>query len=292
MKIIRKFKYYKFLYSPSKKTIDLLPNIQSDLILITIAYNNPEFILLQISLLKENFKDNFFHCIIDNSSNPGVREEIYKICKEERVSYYEAPKNHYINNKSHAAAMHWAYFQVIRKYKFDYFGFLDHDIFPISSFSLNRRIKQGIYGRVVNSYFKDGYQEEISNSIPYWSIWAGYCFFKSSFFKLKFPWDFNFFSKHFPDGYFLDTGGGLWDLIYSKLNYPGTLASYRKVKLLGNLSAGDQNDGFEIFDETWIHFVSLSNWREIKDLKGKKEILTRILSKARNEGIDFTNKPI
>lgn len=290
MKIIRKLRYYKFLYSPSKDTVNFLPVNHSNLLLVTVAYNNVEFIRLQISLLKENFKDDFFHCVVDNSSDSELRIEIQKICRNLSVSYFGVPYNFYKNNKSHAAAMHWAYFQVINKHKFDYFGFLDHDIFPFAGFSLRERIRLGIYGRVVNSYSHGGYQQELTQSAPYWSIWAGFCFFKTSFFKTSYPWNFNFFSQHFPGGYFLDTGGGLWDLVYSKVKYPGKLASYRKIYLKQDSDSGDQNDGFEIFDDAWIHFVSLSNWREIRDLKEKKEKLTEILSNAKNGGLDFTSK--
>lgn len=283
MKVIKKLRYYKFLFSRSIDSFNFLPMSQSNLLLLTVAYNNVEFIRLQISLLKKNFKDDFYHCIVDNSSDPFVRVEIQEICKVLNVSYFGIPYNFYKNNKSHAAAMHWSYFQIINKHKFEYFGFLDHDIFPFCSFSLKHRFNQGIYGRVVNSYFHGGYQEKISDLVPYWSIWAGFCFFKSSFFKSSFPWDFNFFSKHFPGGYFLDTGGGLWNLVYSKLKYPGKLASYYKIFLEENSNSGDQNDGFEIIDDSWIHFVSLSNWRSISDLEKKKQIFETILNSVQEK---------
>lgn len=277
MKVFRKIRYYKFLYSKSKNSLDFLPTHSSNLVLFTVAFNNVDFISLQISLLKENFVDDYFHCIIDNSSDYSKRAEIKNVCKKLKVSYFSVPKNIYINNKSHASAMHWAYFQIVRKYNFDYFGFIDHDIFPFSSFSLKSKMKLEFYGRVVNSYFIGGYCDRITKDAPYWSIWAGFCFFKSSLLEGAYPWQFNFFSKHFSRGFFLDTGGGLWNILYSKIEYPNELATYKKIKLDDCIDIGDQNEGFEIFDESWIHFVSLSNWRAVSEIETKKKVFMELI---------------
>lgn len=166
--------------------------------------------------------------------------------------------------------MHWAYFQLIKKSSFRYFGFLDHDIFPIAEFCLKDKLKQGIFGRVIHAYHLNGYQENRTDQVPYWSLWAGFCFFESNRIKVSFPWTFNFFSKHFPGGYFLDTGGGLWNLLYSKLDYPSNSASFEEVEIDKFFGDGNQHEKFEILDGSWVHFVSLSNWRTISDLESKK----------------------
>lgn len=276
MSWLRNLKYYKYLFTGSPDEVVFGP-IRGQILLVTIAFNNAEFIDLQIELLKKYFKVDFVHCVVDNSTKVGLKNEIKKICGRRGVSYFAAPKGIFTNQKSHGAAMHWSFFQVIRRFKLSYFGFLDHDIFPFKSFSLEGKYHQGIFGRVVNSYASNGYMEARTDAAPYWSLWAGFCFFDYSQFKRLLPWQFNFLSKRFAGGYFLDTGGGLWDAIFSKTDYPGILASYRKVLIDRQETEGDQNGQFEIFDESWIHFVSLSNWRPTENMDKKKENLLELL---------------
>lgn len=278
MKYIKKFQYFRFIYTKCIDEVVFFPKGKGKLLIVTIAFNNSEFVLNQIRLLKKFLHEDFFHCIVDNSSELSKRSDIKRVCVENAISYFGVPINNiYKNNKSHAAAMHWAFFQVISKVNCEKFGFIDHDIFPTKAFSFENRFRFGIYGRVINSYCKDGYSSAYSKDIPYWSLWAGFCFFEKGLIKGLFPWSFNFFSKHFPGGYFLDTGGGLWNILYSKLEYPGELTTYQK-KYYGNSEVNEmQNQSFEILDDCWIHFVSLSNWRETKDLDMKKEKLAEFL---------------
>lgn len=276
MKYLRNLNYYRYLYTKSTDEI-FFPSSKSHVLLLTVAFNNSEFVDLQISLLKKYFKDDFIHCVIDNSTQLSLRKEIKEVCLQHGVSYFGAPESPFLDQKSHGAAMHWAIDNVVRKFNLPFFGFLDHDIFPFKPFSLVGKFHQGIYGRVVNSYIIGGYLEERTKNAPYWGLWAGYCFFEYSRFKRLFPWNYNFLSKHFSGGYFLDTGGGLWDSIFSKTDYPGSLASYRQLRIDSFEVVGDQNQNFEIFDEAWIHFVSLSNWRATSDLNKKKEIFETIL---------------
>jgi hypothetical protein len=265
--------------------IPISPPSSSDLLILTIAFNEASLIEQQIVLLKKFIEDPFDHIIVDNSSDLGVRKSIRLICQTQGVGYTGVPlSNPYRENKSHAAAMHWAYYQLVRKSNARVFGFLDHDIFPLSTYSILARINNGIYGRVMHAYSKDSYQDQISEEVPFWSLWAGFCFFEKNLVKGFFPWSLNFFSKHFPDGYFLDTGGGLWNELYSKIPYPGSLASY-EVKQISDDAEGIQNQSFEFLDNTWIHFVSLSNWRAINDIEGKKAKLEEILTQAKNQGV-------
>lgn len=278
MKLFRKIKYFKFIYTKSRDRLDFFSDREAELLIITIAFNNSEFIKHQIQLIKKYIEGDFVHCVIDNSSELKFRKKIKEVCLESSISYYSIPENPYRNNKSHAAAMHWAFFQIIKNYPCVKFGFLDHDIFPITNFSFSGRFKYGIYGRVIHSYFQGGYNLDYSKNIPYWSLWAGFCFFEKKVIKGGFPWSFNFFSKHFKGGFFLDTGGGLWSSLYSKMDYPGDLVIYQK-KYYDNMETEEmQNQSFEILDDAWIHFVSLSNWRETRDLEWKKHKLIDFLS--------------
>jgi hypothetical protein len=277
-KIIRKLRYWRFICSGALNEIKQVALLSDATLLLTIAFNEVLLIERQIVLLRRNFTDSFVHVVVDNSTDPEVRRSIKRICRTNKVLYAGVPKNPYSNTKSHAAAMHWAYFQLVKDSKFLRFGFLDHDIFPLAPYSLQSKMRQGIYGRVMHSYFSSGYHSSYSPEVPYWSLWAGFCFFDRELFYGRFPWSLNFFSKHFKDGNFLDTGGGLWDCLFSKMEYPGELASYQIRQISEEAGKEIQNQSFEILDDSWIHFVSLSNWRSITDLDSKKELFLKILT--------------
>lgn len=280
--IRKKITYWSFISSAPVTQIRINSERPIELLVLTIAFNEVSLIEQQIALLKKYLKDPFDHIIVDNSSDLSARQSILEICQTQGVGYAGVPhSNPYRENKSHAAAMHWGYCQLVRTSKAKVFGFLDHDIFPIRSYSILEKLKNGIYGRVMHAYSKDSYQEQISQEIPYWSLWAGFCFFEKNLVKGSFPWRFNFFSKHFPDGYFLDTGGGLWNKLYSKIPYPGSLASY-EVKQISDQGEGIQNQNIEMIDGSWIHFVSLSNWRKISAFERKKEIFQEFLKASQS----------
>ena len=282
-KIKGKIVYWIFILSKPLIRVSPSNSNPNSVLILTIAYNDDSLIETQINLIKKNFKDPYVHFVVDNSSDLGIRTSILKICQTHHTGYVSVPTNPYSNTKSHGAAMHWAYFQLVKKMKFNYFGFLDHDIFPVAGFSVLSKIQNGIYGRVMHAYFPNGYLNKVSSEVPYWSLWAGFCFFEKQLVRGPFPWSLNFFSKHFKNGYFLDTGGGLWNKVYSQITYPGELANYRLEKDNDSASSEIQDSSFEILDDAWIHFVSLSNWREIQNLNGKKARLTEFLKKCKKE---------
>ncbi|WP_162633273.1 hypothetical protein [Echinicola strongylocentroti] len=272
------------LYKPSKRKF-IPTGYNGDkkalIDIYTIAFNNAEFIKNQILLIKLRFKDPHKHFIIDNSSDVLIREKLIKICKQHQVAYIGLPTINYSPNKSHAMAMHWTFAHLIKKRKPKFFCFLDHDIFPIKDFSFLDKMKNGIYGRIMHLYTQNGYVEQISNSYPYWSIWAGFCFFDYKLFKDIKSYKINFFSKRFEGKGFLDTGGGLWEKIYSKIPYPKKMANFEVLNFREGAKEDLQSSSFELIDG-WIHFVSLSNWRPTSNLEEKIEKFNEIIGKLDN----------
>lgn len=66
----------------------------------------------------------------------------------------------------------------------------------------------------------------------------------------------------------MDTCGGLWDSVFSKLPIPNQLVKYEEVKIDPNNYENIQKDAYEIIDE-WVHFVNLSNWYKSDDMTKK-----------------------
>jgi hypothetical protein len=244
--------------------------------LITIAFNNVQVIDYQIQLIKKYVKDDYAHIIADNSNNPEIRKDIYNICKKYGVLYVELPSIKLKPSWSHAAALHWSFKNIIQKRDSQYFGFLDHDIFPIKESTIIDKIKNGIYGRIIPAYGAN----EISMAQPYWSLWGGFFFFDASLFKNVGAYEIDFFPKVISQELILDTVGGLWDKILSKIVLPKEpLLSYRQVPInefgeIKNL----QSDAYEQLDY-WLHIVNLSNWYGVNNIDNKMNI---ILQKIEN----------
>jgi len=275
---VEKIKYYIFLNKTSKcQSKNVLLNDGSEIDIVTIAFNNPLVIEYQIKILKKYVMDDFTHIIADNSSEIKAQKAIFEICKTLNIHYVKIPKNDLFRNKSHGGAMHWTYKNILRKRNSPYFGFLDHDIFPTNSYSILKKMKNNIYGRVIHSYKKDGYNSFISKEFPYWSLWAGFYFLKSDLLFSQNIYTFNFFPKSFQNGVYLDTGGGLWNVLMSKMIYPGELAIYKSMKFRDSELSNVHTDYIEYFDD-WIHFVNVSNWYKTPKFEEKNNYIINKLS--------------
>lgn len=292
MKVV---KYFKFHYRKLKDLINLYVYLNNKIIsknqinssvsqidLVTIAFNNPFLIEYQIKLLKKNLSDTYFHIIADNSSNPDAKKKIEEICNKLCAYYVDLPLNPFKRNKSHGAAMHWVYKNILRKRKAEFFGFLDHDIFPTEPTSLLKKLNKGFYSRVMHTYTPKGFINEINDTWPYWSLWAGFYFIKSDLLSKQNIYSFNFFPRSVKEGGYLDTGGGLWDPLFSKIPYPGKMADFKQFKFRETINGNVQTDYYEMFDD-WIHFVNISNWYETPDIEMKKAFVINKLEDIVNK---------
>ena len=61
-------------------------------------------------------------------------------------------------------------------------------------------------------------------------MWAGFYFLKSDLLYNENIYKFDFNTKWFDGDVYLDTGGGLWGPLMSKLPYPGELVKLSRVK--------------------------------------------------------------
>lgn len=246
----------------------------SELDIITIAFNNAKMIEYQILLIKKYLKDSHTHIIADNSNNQNFRQEIRNICLKHNILYVSIPLIQLKPSWSHAAALHWVFNNIVLKRNSPYFGFIDHDIFPVEDTCIIKKIWNGVYGRVIPPYGTN----EISNNQPYWSLWGGFFFFKTSIFYKISKYSFNFFPKVINQNLILDTCGGLWDSVFSKLPRPNQLVNYEEVKIDPDHYENIQQDAYEIIDE-WIHFVNLSNWYKSDNLIKKTEFFNNYINK-------------
>ena len=246
-------------YNSNKSDTGIIEN--PSLCLVTIAFNNDFLIEEQIRLVKKHIIDsNYIHIVADNSSNKKKREAVKAICKKTNTLYFSLPFNwfskiHKRPSYSHGLAMTWVYYVLIKKIKPNIFGFIDHDIFPIRSYSLLRKIEnQDFYGRLIDRT-PDNHPKKL------WYLWAGFCFFK--FDSIKYL-NMNFMPCK-VDNVYLDSAGSNYFSLYSK--YDMELLRFAAPVVEEYFREGNvyHSDLLHFIDNDWIHTINGSNWKKVKD---------------------------
>lgn len=238
-KLLCDFRAKRFLKSKAQEY--LVDEEKKDIDIVTIAFNNDMVIKYQIELIKKNLGDNYCYTVVDNSNDNLVAEKIKKLCLAKNVGYIKLAKNENTESASHGTALNWAYYNFISKRKFKYFGFIDHDIYPIKKTSIIDKLQKsqnGCYGSL---------QEKGAR----WYLWAGFCFFSfSEVCKRK---------LNFMNGDGLDTGGMNWPVLYKHID--------KKTLLVVNITYKNLTEGhvkqlnmYEMFDNDWIHSINAGKW--------------------------------
>ena len=203
--------------------------------MVTIAFNDPEILGRQIRAVRA-FVPGPVHIVADNSSNPARAAEIETLCRAEGVAYLRLPRNPWgprSPSRSHGAALNWVWRRLIKPARPAAFGFLDHDIAPLAPddpFAALERQPVAGDKRWTNDR---------------WFLWAGYCFFRIEVFD-TIEADFG---QDWPIS--LDTGGGNWRALYSRLDPDQILQ--RPIENVGVFSGGPTPDCFFERRGVWLH---------------------------------------
>lgn len=215
--------------------------------LVSVAFNNDRVIRHQHRLLLKNLQDRFCYTVADNSSDAQTRHRLRAFCAAEGIAYlalppFQAPDG----SASHGQALNWLWRNYIKPRKPRYFGFLDHDVFPVYPTAVVPWLKRfPVFGR---------YQERGD----LWYLWPGLCFYRYDFCRRK-PLDF----RPVPT---LDTGGGNWKPLYSHLRHLPVPNVFHRYSAL--FDGGDkQRDHIEYFGD-WLHTINASGWKPsaVKDI--------------------------
>lgn len=214
--------------------------------LVTVACNNDDTIRQQYRLLNSYLADPFCYTVADNSSIPLKQQAILDVCRKSNIAYIRLPSNPLtmtvFRSFSHGMALNWVYYKYVKPRASLYFGFLDHDIYPVKRSSIiNILESQPVFG------FR---QPSPDRDTKVWYLYPGFCFFQRDI-TLGKRMDFT------PDKGF-DTGFSNWHCIYSKID-PATIE-------FPNVSMQKLNDGnkyhasFYWMIGDWIHSCNASNW--------------------------------
>jgi hypothetical protein len=213
--------------------------------LVSIAFNNVIVIQQQIRLIKKYLTQPYFFTVADNSTDKNVRNSLKQLCSENQVTYFQLPQNPYAavnGSDSQAFAMNWVYKHYLSPRKADYFGYIDHDIFPFRPAQIIEIIdKQIVYGHIQPRDEK-------------WYLWAGFCFFNRRLLRD--------IMLDFSPGNGMDTGGSNWFTLYKLINREDLIIPDHSY---GHLRPGEcpQSDWYEIIGD-WIHTYNASEWMKTK----------------------------
>lgn len=225
--------------------------------LATISFNKPRLISEQIRLLWKNLEDPFRLTVFDNSSQPNAADEIERVCAAGGAEYRR------LSTRMHHDGLNQAARELLSEDD-PYFGFLDHDIFPIRTTTLIDKIEEaGFYGV--------GQRHPATGHLY---LWPGFCFFSRKWLDGR-SLDFSGYrdGDRRNDG---DTGSMLWPLFqdedWEKLFRP----SHQHRFIREPDGYGLQSFGYEEIGD-WVHFTNGSEWMRVPDPGQREQLLFGLL---------------
>jgi hypothetical protein len=214
--------------------IDGMHDLAGKNVLIVVAFEQPLALHWLLYQARRHVQD-FTILVFDNSRTEEARSKIRRVCADHTAPYLALPANRTRHvNRSHGLAMTWIFEHVIRAVRPGIFGYIDHDMIPISECRLAHRLDtQACYGL-------------INRGLDCWNLWAGFCLFRYRDVEhrsMNFLYDFS-------RG--VDTGGRNWGSLYRHLN-ARTLAFAEEAYVeLKNAESG-KSRMVQIVDHTWAH---------------------------------------
>jgi hypothetical protein len=245
VEITRRFMSLIFLLQKPRRMLIFNNNInkKNSIDLITIAFNNPSLIKHQAISLKQFVTDNFNYHVVDNSTKKITSQLLFNFCKDNSINYYKLPSN--LSKKpsiSHSLALNWTLHNILKKSKNIYYGFLDHDIFPIKETSIIRNLKNQVFY---------GHRQQRERIIY---LWPGFCFMNREIFN---PSEINFLPSLFLG---VDTGGRLFGKLKKILNQKIKWPNHSYIKINKRYESVHESYIEKIDD--WIHLINGSGWKK------------------------------
>ena len=229
-------------------------------VLFSVAYQDPQAIDWQAALVR-HFVAGVLYVVVDNSPQDADAKAIEVVAARHGVAYLRAPPNPWEkSSRSHGIVLNWIWHNIIRPGAPEAFGLLDHDLFPTAPDDPFAPLaKQDAYGYV--RFTEPPHPKR-------WFLWAGFTMMR---FAAVRDLDLDFGQDWFMG---LDTGGGNWDALYSRLDLdqleqmPSRFLAYR--------------DGIEMrqgplqWCGPWLHEVGQMGEPEI--MKDKRRVVGEILA--------------
>jgi len=221
--------------------------------LVTIAFNKPRLILEQIRLLRKYLADPFGLWVLDNSSDPEAAAGIKMLCEREGISYSLGDDPEHMHHRALNQAA-----RVFGEMQAEFFGFLDHDVFPSEQTQLLPLIEAAGFHGI-------GQRAPASGQLYPWPGWF-------------------FVSRDWLSGRELDFGGAgggdTGSALCTLFTEDDWLAFYRVEHGYRALrhpdDVGLQSWGYERLGD-WIHLSNGSGWMEIPNPEERERLVFDLL---------------
>ncbi|CAN7768003.1 hypothetical protein [Mesorhizobium sp. LjNodule214] len=210
----------------------------------TIAFNTP-WVIDALTKAWQIYAPGLSLVVVDNSSSDAARKSIERICSARGVPYLGLPnrrERHW--SRSHGTALTWVFDNIVRHLRPEFFGYIDHDCFPVAPFDIPARMEgKVVYGLKLPA--NENFRYKPSKDDPKWHLWGGFCFFR---FAAVEGLDLDF-GPRMELG--LDTGGGNWLPLYSRLAKADISAAVEEPAAV--VLAGERSEHHQMFDAAFFH---------------------------------------
>lgn len=226
--------------------------------LFSIGFGRPDLLREQVRLINKYLSDPFGFCLIDNTPDP-VAAHMEAACRDLGVGYLHVPsKKHLHNDALNFAAAHAI------KVGSEYFGFLDHDVFPCRATSLlSKVIERGFYGV--------GQRHAPTGNLY---LWPGFCFFSRKWLGVR-RLNFDGIKADYrrDDG---DCGSMNWPLFSDEdwRDMHSMEHGYKTIRKPDDY--GLQSWGVEILGD-WLHLTNGSNWMDVPEPEERDRLLLEMV---------------
>ena len=239
-------------------------------VLITIAFEKPEVIELQLKALREN-PTEAVHLVADNSYSTTAQQAITEICSKYGCLYLKLPEIHITHNaRSHSFALQWCYENLVVPNNLEKFGFIDHDLLP---FKVDPLFKS------LDEYSAIGLKRDGILDNGAWQIWTGFCFFnqgKIKNIKLNFMYDF-------ANG--LDSGGRNFHRLFKIKGESDFLFTPQSVVTI-DTPRGEID--MEMLNDSWLHLGGVAYVDTGESRINAFSYSYNLLKQAAKEGVPIT----
>lgn len=217
--------------------------------LATIAYGKPWLIEEQQRLLEKYLRDDFSLTIVDNSDVADGADDIKAVVG--KADYVRPAREHYL-------ALNFAA-RVFRFRQSEFFGFLDHDVFPTRETSVLELL-------VADGFAGMGQRIHATGELY---PWPGLFFVSRGWLAGR---QLDFGSRGFGDA-----GSGLAPL-FAEEDWP-TLhkLDHRPRAIRPHDDVGFQSWGVEEIGD-WLHLSNGSGWMKVPDPEGREALLREIVA--------------
>ena len=176
-----------------------------DLYTIGDVYNL-EILDYNCKLLKKYFKHPFRYTIISSSCDENIINEIQELCMKYDYIYmrfHSLSECNFHRFNMWGIYLNYVFYELIKNNNYNYFGFLDADVFFYRDFDIYEHFKNlDCFGKTRTSM--NGIEDEMN----IWYLWYGFSFYKKDKFKkLDFTSKYRFMYENFMKGPFYETGG-------------------------------------------------------------------------------------